>query len=103
MTGAEIMAVVGFFVMLFGVLSGVWWRIEGKVSAAEAKTQDVAKDLAAHKLHVAETYVSKQGHREATEQIMHAIQGVKGAVEHLGGRIDALYSGSSTTRRTTTK
>ncbi|MBW9089308.1 hypothetical protein JNB91_15845 [Rhizobium wenxiniae] len=33
-------------------------------------------ELAAHKLHVAETYINKAGMRETAEQIMEAIHGV---------------------------
>lgn len=98
MSGAEIMAVVAFIVLLFGAVSGVWWRIEGKITQADDKTRKVAEDLAAHRLHTAETYVSKQGLREAVEPIMDAIQGVKGAVDHLGGRIDGIYHAGATPR-----
>lgn len=98
MTGTEIMAVVVFILTLFGAVSGVWWRIESKHAATDLKTQKVAEDLSAHKLHVAETYVSKQGLREAVEPIMDAIQGVKGAVDHLGGRIDGIYHAGATPR-----
>ena len=34
---SEIMAVVGFFVMLSGTLWGIWWRIEGKVEKAKLR------------------------------------------------------------------
>lgn len=50
----------------------VWWRIEGKVKEAKdsayfkcdataAKAEQTARQLAAHKVHVAEPYVSKAG------------------------------------------
>lgn len=102
MTGPEIMAVVGFFVLVFGAMFGVWRYVESKIvsvrqdattaaSTAQATATLTHDDLQAHKLHVAETYVSKQGLREAVEPIMDAIQGVKGAVDHLGGRIDGIY------------
>lgn len=101
MTGPELMAVIGFFVMLMGAISGVWWRIEGRVDrakteavqkAAEAATEaaSVRADLAAHRLHVAEQYVSKQGLRETTDQIMEAIHGVKAAVDHMTARVDRI-------------
>ncbi len=110
MTGPEIMAVVGFFVMLSGVLWGIWWRIEGKVkeakdgaqasaSAAQALAALARDELAAHKLHVAETYITKAGMRETTEQIMEAIHGVKQAVDHMTVRVDRIVEGQP--RRTT--
>lgn len=111
MTGPEIMAVVGFFVMLSATLWGIWWRIEGKVkeakdgaqataSAAQALAALARDDLAAHKLHVAEHYVSKQGLRETTDQIMEAISGVKSAVEHMTVRIDRVVEGQPKARTT---
>ncbi|MGM4911419.1 hypothetical protein [Rhizobium sp. 768_B6_N1_8] len=101
MTGTELMAVIGFFVMLMGAISGVWWRIEGRVDRAKdeavRKAADAAMeaasvraDLAAHRLHVAEQYVSKQGLRETTDQIMEAIHGVKTAVDHMTARVDRI-------------
>ena len=100
MTGAEIMAVVGFIVMLFGAVSGVWWRIEGKVKLAEDKASKVADDLAAHRLHTAETYITKQGMRETTEQIMDAIHGVKQAVDHMTVRVDRIVENQAKPRVT---
>jgi hypothetical protein len=111
MTGPEIMAVVGFFVMLSGTLWAIWWRIEGKVkeakdgalasaSAAQALAALARDELAAHKLHVAEHYVSKAGHRESTEQIMEAISGVKSAVDAMTLRIDRVVEGQPKARST---
>jgi len=110
MTGPEIMAVVGFFVAISGALWGIWWRIEGKVkeakdgaqasaSAAQALAALARDELAAHKLHVAETYITKAGMRETTEQIMEAIHGVKQAVDHMTVRVDRIVEGQP--RRTT--
>lgn len=96
------MTIIGFFLLVSGALWGVWWRIEGKVKEAKTDVSDAAArgifmatmardELSAYKLHVAESYVSKSGLRESIEPIMDAIQGVRGAVEHLGGRMDSLY------------
>lgn len=111
MTGPEIMAVVGFFVMLSGVLWGIWWRIEGKVkeakdgamvsaSAAQALAALARDELASHKLHVAETYITKAGMRETTEQIMEAISGVKQAVDHMTVRVDRIVENQAKPRTT---
>jgi len=102
MTGAEIMGVVGFFILVSGTLWGIWWKIDGKVSVAEDRVDKVSVALADHRLHVAETYLTKQGMREAIEPIMDAIHGVKSAVDQMGGRIDGLYH-SPTPRSRTTK
>lgn len=102
MTGAEVMAAVGFFVMLFGALSGIWWRIEGRVDKAKTEASGMAaaanalatltrQELADHKLHTAETYVTKAGMQEQTAQIMRAIEGVGNRIDGLGERLDRLY------------
>ncbi|MCD1264090.1 hypothetical protein B5M44_04020 [Shinella sumterensis] len=110
MTGSEIMAVVGFFVMLSGTLWGIWWRIEGKVEKAKTEAAGVAasanalalltrQELADHKLHTAETYVTKAGMQEQTAQIMRAIEGVGNRIDGLGERLDRLYEARPGTRR----
>lgn len=100
MTGAEIMAVVGFMVMLAGAGWRVWARVEAKVKVAEDKADKVASDLAAQRLHVAETYITKQGMRETTEQIMDAIHGVKQAVDHMTVRVDRIVENQAKPRVT---
>ncbi|HWJ89114.1 MAG TPA: hypothetical protein VNS12_13685 [Pelagibacterium sp.] len=76
--------VVSAVLVLLGAVSGVWWRVEGMIR----RNTD---DLAAHRLHIAEVYVTKAGMTEQTAQIMAAINGVSGKLDHLTGRIDALY------------
>lgn len=107
MTGPEIMAVVGFMVMLAGAGWRVWARVEAKVKVAEDKaekvqerTDKVASDLASHKLYVAEHYVSKQGLRETTEQLMAAIGGVKDAVDNMTLRVDRIVENQAQKRPT---
>jgi hypothetical protein len=111
MTGAEIMGAVGFFVMLFGFFFGLWKYIDAKIGAAKTEAAGAAasavamaslarEELAAHRLHVAETYVSKSGLREQTEQIMEAISGVKSAVDAMTLRIDRVVEGQPKARAT---
>ncbi|MBX4965453.1 hypothetical protein [Rhizobium binae] len=101
MTGPEIMAVVGFGMAVFGTLFGIWKYLDGKLVAQRHDTERVASDLAAHKLHVAEAYVSKAGLRETTDQIMEAISGVKAAVDNMTLRVDRIVENQP--RRTTTR
>lgn len=113
MTQPELFSLVGFVVLIVGAVTGAWWRVEGKVkeakqsayhksdearalaSAAEAKATLAREELATYKTHVAETYISKAGHRETTEQIMGAISSVKTAVEGTNQRIDRLFDDRS--------
>ena len=93
MTPEQIMGAIAFFIVVSGALWGIWWRIEGKVKVATDRADLALDKLGEHRLHVAETYITKAGMREVKEEIMDAIHGVKGAVDHLGGRIDSMYSG----------
>lgn len=105
------MYAVLFFASISGALWAVWWRIEGKVDRAKAEAVQradeaqrevdaVARDLSSLRLHVAEHYVSKAGHRESTEQIMQAISGVKSAVDAMTLRIDRVVEGQPKPRTT---
>lgn len=110
MTGQELMYVVGFFVMLSGALWGIWWRVEGKVDKAKAEASLLAsaanalatltrQELADHKLHTAETYVTKAGMQEQTTQIMRAIEGVGNRIDGVHERLDRLYENQPRTAR----
>ena len=83
---------VGFVIMVTGAVSGIWWRIEGKVKGAEDKADKANADLAAHKLHVAEAYATKAGLSEQTAQIMKAIDTVGTKIDRTNERLDNLMS-----------
>jgi hypothetical protein len=94
MTGAEIMYAVGFFVGVFGAIFGVWKFVDGKIGA-------VRDELSAHRLHVAESYVTKAGMQEQTAQIMRAIEGVGNRIDAFGERLDRVFE-QRTSRSTRT-
>ncbi|MCV9967726.1 hypothetical protein OIU34_38560 [Pararhizobium sp. BT-229] len=102
MTGAEIMAVVGFFLTISGAGWAVRWRVEGKVARAAAKGEKAIEDLAAHKLNAAETFATKQGMQAQTAQLLRAIEGVSGRIDGVHERLDRMFE-RLTTRRTTTQ
>ncbi|MBB4242364.1 MULTISPECIES: hypothetical protein [Rhizobium] len=106
------MKAVMFFLAVAGAGWGVWWKIDGKVdrvkTEADKKFADLSEeakkareDLAEHKLHSAETYITKQGLRETTDQIMSAIGGVKTAVENMTLRVDRIVENQSKQPRST--
>jgi hypothetical protein len=111
MTGAELIPVVSFIVFLIVTFFGFWKYLDGKlederketsttVSAAHALASLTRQELAEHRLHVAESYVSKAGHREMTEAVMDAIGAVRQSVDGLSMRIDRMNdSKPATTRR----
>lgn len=98
--------------LIIGAVVSAWWRVETIVKTskeeaiavanlASARANILADGLAALRLHVAETYVSKSGLREQTEQIMGAIKDVAGSLAHLNERIDRVIEDrtSSAARR----
>lgn len=109
MTGAITWEQILLFVTLLGVVSGVWWRVEGKVDTAKkdamAEAADASREaaavraeLSAHRLHCAETFITKQGMRESTEALMDAIHGVKTAVDHMTVRVDRIVENQAKAR-----
>lgn len=67
-----------------GAVGGFYWRVSTLVGG-------VKDDLAAHKLHVAETYVTKAGMQEQTAQIMHAIDGIGKRIDGISERLDRAF------------
>lgn len=96
------MYAVLFFVGLSGALWGIWWRIEGKVDrakdealkraeAAQQRADAIAMDLAAHRLHSAEVFATKQGMQEQTAQLLRAIEGVGNRIDGMNERLDRAF------------
>jgi hypothetical protein len=75
--------VVAAVMTLMTFVAGIWWRVEGMIR----KNTD---DLATHKLHVAESYITKAGMRDITDQIMEAIGGLGAQITGMNGRIDRM-------------
>jgi len=63
-------AVVG----ILGFVAGVWWVVDAKITATAAA-------LAAHKLHVAETYMSKASGGAAIERNTEAVESMASALK----------------------
>lgn len=98
MTPQELMSAVLFLLAVVGAIAAFWWRVEGKVKGADDKAERALDELAEHRLHVAENYLTKAGMREVKDEIMNAIHDVKGSIEHLGGRIDSMYAHTAAPR-----
>ncbi len=88
MTGAEIMAAVGFFLSLAYAMWFAWGRIEGKVKVAEDKADKALESLADYKTQVATTYATKAGMQEQTAQLLRAIEGVGNRIDSMAERLD---------------
>lgn len=90
MTANEIMSAVVFVLLLVGAIVGFYRYIDTKLTFVFGRADEVEENLAALKIRIAETYVSKQGLRETREEIMSAIVGVRGAVERMTERVDRI-------------
>ncbi|MBY5614124.1 hypothetical protein [Rhizobium leguminosarum] len=110
MTPEEIMKAILFFLTVAGAGWGIWWKIDGRVKegekasehrikSAEDKADKATADLAAHKLHAAETFATKAGMQEQTAQLLRAIEGVGNRIDGLHERLDRAFE--RTTGRTT--
>ena len=102
MSGPELMAVVVFGITVFGVLFGMWRYVDGKIEKAKIDASTIAsaanalagltrQELAEHKLHLAETYVTKVGMQEQTSQIMKAIESVGNRIDGMNERLDRAF------------
>lgn len=110
MTGAEIMAAAGFILLLFAQAFAVWRYVEGKITAvrteaaskidaAAALATMARSELAAHKLHAAETFATKAGMQEQTTQMLRAIEGVASRIDGLNERLDNIILQRPAARR----
>lgn len=90
---------VTFGLGILGFVTTVWMRIESIVNraraeamasaaTANARAETLGSELAAYKLHVAETYVSKTGLREQMDRLMGAISGLHDQIGNMSERID---------------
>ena len=100
---------VTFFLLVVAAGAGAFWKVYGLISDAKkdsmlraegaiALASTAREELAAHKLHVAETFVTKAGMSEQTAQIMKAIDGVSGKLDHLSDRIDGMMQPKAVAR-----
>ena len=71
-----------------------------RAEAVLALASTAKEDLHLHKLHVAETYITKAGMREVTDQIMDAIGSLGNQITGMNGRIDRILERPAA-RRTT--
>jgi hypothetical protein len=109
MTSAEIMAVVGFIVMLMGFLFGLWKYVESHISKSEARNAAKAEaattlasltrqGLSDYKLRVAGTLATKAGMQEQAPQIMRAIESAAHRIDGVTKRIDNIMATRTTAR-----
>lgn len=99
-----------FFLTVSGALWAIWWKIDAQVKAGKVDAMvraDAAHALAALarqeisdlRLHAAETFATKSGMQQQTEQMLRAIEGVASRIDGLNERLDNILLQRPTTRR----
>jgi nitrogen fixation-related uncharacterized protein len=88
----------GFLVGLGGFAWAILTYVSGQFRLRDDAIRASERSLDAHKLEVAQTYVTKAGMQEQTLQIMKAIDSVGSKIDHLNGRIDGLMQPKTTPR-----
>lgn len=91
MTADQIMAAVAFGITVIGFIFGAFWKMWGLIKEAGEKGDKAQRDLAAHKLHAAETFATKAGMQEQTAQLLRAIEGVGNRIDGLHERLDRAF------------
>jgi ABC-type nickel/cobalt efflux system permease component RcnA len=103
------MTLISFIVTVLVAAFGVWWKIQvtrnedrreidQKIHSAAAQSMLVAQQLAEHKTHVAESYVSKLGFRETMETVSQTLQTININLTHLNERIDRVIDNQNGAR-----
>lgn len=99
LTLGDLVWIVMAFVTVSGAGWGIWWRITGQIKeakeaaylksdAANMRAETAIRELAEHKTHVAEHYISKQGFRETMENLSATLAMINTNLTHLNERID---------------
>lgn len=106
---SQVLQLAGFVFGLLTVCGTIYWRMQVMIKEvrdeanlrAEASllvARESQRDLAAHKVHVAETYTTKVGLQSVTDQIMDAIGGIGAQITSMNGRIDRMLERPTATR-----
>lgn len=96
---ATLSIMVGGFWRMWALIKGVRDEAALRAEAAHAVAGATARELADHKLHVAETYITRASMREVMDPVMEAISGVRDQITLMSGRIDRLMERPPTTTR----
>lgn len=102
MRGAAVsdwLSYIGPLVALGGFILTIWWKVEGKITAASEKAEKASADLAKHELHVAQTYATKADLQEQTAQLLRAIESVAQRIDAMNERLDRAFEQRTATRR----
>lgn len=78
--------IVGLFVAVGGAIFGGYKWVEARILRVEAKADSTQRDLQAHKLHVAENYVTNAGLKEVRDDMRKGFDTVNERLDRIIGR-----------------
>ncbi len=88
------------FITIVGAGAKLWMSLSNKSDDAAKKAQEVKDSLASYKLHVSETYISKEDLRSTLQPLMDNISTIKGSIDKLSDRVDRLLEDGARAPRT---
>lgn len=102
-TWESISSVIFFALTVGGAIAAVWFRVEGRVSAAETKAakaneamaeeiDKVRKEMAEHKLFAAEKYIKQEAFEKMEARVMASEARMIASIDNLAQRIDRVLS-----------
>jgi hypothetical protein len=91
MTTDDLLKLLGFLIAFAGAVGGIYWRFSSAIA-------EVRAELAAHKLHVSESYATKAGMAEQTAQLLRAIESIGSRIDSISERIDRAFESRPTRR-----
>lgn len=107
---------IAAFITVVTFILGIWWRVEAKIKggeeaatlralAAQAKADTATEDLQKYKLHVAETYATREGVEREFQNISKSItdfgERMESRLDGMNERLDRVIEASSKTSRST--
>lgn len=95
-------AIAGAFWRVWGLIDGAKKEAIGQAASATALATLAREEVAAVRLHAAETFVTKAGMAEQTDRIMRSIEGVAEKIDRTNERLDALMLAKPAARSRTT-
>lgn len=99
LTLGDLIAIVIAFLTVSGAGWAIWIRITTQIKevkesaylksdAANLRAETALRELAEHKTHVAENYISKAGFRETMDSLSETLKTINANLIHLNERID---------------
>ena len=82
--------IIFLFLAVMGAIAGLWWRIEGRLSAQDRAREYLQKELADYKLYVSQNHVSAAALMQTENRVMNALAKMESQLEEAVRQLNAL-------------